>query len=108
VEPLPSRLIWTSTGLTQPPDRPKTVDLSGVPIVLGCEGGVLWAIADRCSHANCAFSTDGEIDGLTAICDCHGSEFDVRTGRALTPPADEPITVFRVRYESGRVEVYLP
>jgi nitrite reductase/ring-hydroxylating ferredoxin subunit len=71
-------------------------------------GEVLWAIADRCSHANCAFSTDGEIDGLTAICDCHGSEFDVRTGQALTPPADEPITVYRVRRELGRIEVDLP
>lgn len=82
--------------------------MGGQRILLGAEDEVLWAIADRCSHADCAFSSDGEIDGLTAICDCHGSEFDVVTGEALTPPADEPIVTYRIRLVAGRIEIDLP
>ena len=60
---------------------------------------------DRCSHADCSFSSDGELDGLTAICDCHGSEFDVRTGTVLAPPADEPIATYPVKLSEGHVLV---
>ena len=82
--------------------------MGGRKILVGSFGVTLWAIADLCSHAGCAFSTDGEIDGLTAICDCHGSEFDVRSGEVLAPPATEPIWVYRVRVDQDRVEVYVP
>lgn len=105
---VPSRLIWTDSGLRARPDRPVAIELAGRPILVGSSGETLWAIDDRCSHANCAFSTDGEIDGLTAICDCHGSEFDIRTGQALVPPATQPISVYRVRIDQERVEVYVP
>lgn len=69
------------------------------------------AIEDRCSHAGCPFSSDGEVelapgdgDGR-AICDCHGSEFDLRTGAVLRGPADRPIAVFPVVERDGRLEV---
>ena len=70
--------------------------------------GAWWAIEDRCSHADCAFSSDGEVVETTAICDCHGSEFDIRTGEVLVPPAKEPIAVFPVRVNAGQIEVEVP
>jgi nitrite reductase/ring-hydroxylating ferredoxin subunit len=66
-----------------------------------------YAVEDRCSHAGCAFSTDGELDGTNVICNCHGSEFDLRTGEVLVPPAFDPIRTFRVRVTDGRLEVEL-
>lgn len=60
-----------------------------------------WAVEDRCSHARCAFSEDGEIDGGVVICDCHGAEFDLSTGAVLRAPATEPIRTFPVRSADG-------
>ncbi|CAN5494131.1 hypothetical protein BH20CHL7_BH20CHL7_16160 [soil metagenome] len=51
------------------------------------------AIEDRCSHAGCAFSEDGGIDGDRVTCDCHGSEFDLRTGRAVVPRSPSRPTI---------------
>ncbi len=47
-----------------------------------------------------ARSTGGHV-----ICDCHGSEFDLRTGAVVRPPAVVPIATFSVRIADGRVEV---
>ncbi len=66
-----------------------------------------FAVEDRCSHADCSFSSDGEIDGGTVICNCHGSEFDVRTGEVLVAPAIDPIRTFPVRDSHGNLEVEL-
>jgi nitrite reductase/ring-hydroxylating ferredoxin subunit len=63
------------------------------------------AIEDRCSHAGCAFSEDGEVVGDRMVCDCHGSEFDLRSGAVLRPPAERPIDTFPVRVADGLVEV---
>lgn len=83
------------------------VEVGGVPMVIVSGGGTWWAIEDRCSHAGCAFSTDGEIDGLVAICNCHGSEFDVPTGAVAAPPAGTPIRTFPVRVTGDTMQVKL-
>jgi cytochrome P450 len=62
------------------------------------------AIEDRCSHAGCAFSEDGEVVGDRMVCDCHGSEFDLRSGAVLRPPggtADRHIPGPRRRRPGG-------
>lgn len=81
------------------------VRISDLDILVGEIDGAWFAVEDRCSHAGCSFITDGEIDGTTLICNCHGSEFDVRTGEALTAPASNAIRTFPVRETGGRVEV---
>jgi nitrite reductase/ring-hydroxylating ferredoxin subunit len=81
--------------------------IDGVPILLASADERWYAIEDRCSHAGCAFSADGELDGTTLICDCHGSEFDIRTGEPLVMPANQPIRSYAVRETDGRLEVEL-
>ena len=76
-------------------------------VLVGVHDGAIWAIEDRCTHAGCAFSTDGAIEDRVAICDCHGSEFDVFTGGVLAPPADEPVATYRARISGERAEVDL-
>lgn len=92
-----------TTGLT----TTASIVVSGLAILVGSLGGEPWAAEDRCSHAACAFSTDGEFDGRVLVCDCHGSEFDVVSGDALTPPATESIRTFPTRVVDGAIEVYL-
>lgn len=64
-------------------------------------------VEDRCTHAGCAFSEDGELAESTIICDCHGSEFDIRTGDVLRGPAERPVRRFPVRVAAERLEVDL-
>ena len=99
---------WQPTGV--PADASATtaaraVALDGQPLLLVPWDSGWYAVEDRCSHAGCAFSEDGEIDGYHVICDCHGSEFDVRTGAVIRPPAVEPIAVYPVRARDGWLEV---
>jgi len=73
--------------------------------VYNCNGS-LHAIEDRCSHDDgplCEGDWDPE-EGVV-VCPRHGSNFDVRTGEALTLPAFEPVSTYPVRVEDGRVEV---
>jgi 3-phenylpropionate/trans-cinnamate dioxygenase ferredoxin subunit len=55
----------------------------------------LFAIEDRCSHADVALS-EGEIDGCTIECWLHGSAFDLSTGSPLSLPAITPVRIYQV------------
>lgn len=55
----------------------------------------LFAIEDRCSHADVALS-EGEIDGCTIECWLHGSAFDLSSGSPLSLPAITPVRIFQV------------
>ena len=55
----------------------------------------VFAIEDRCSHADVALS-EGEVEGCTIECWLHGSQFDLRTGEPLSLPANKPVQVFPV------------
>ncbi len=73
-------------------------ELAGVELALIRHAGG-WAAVDRhCPHAHCSFVRDGEVvDGSVLVCNCHGSEFDLRTGDVLMDPADRPLLLRRVR-----------
>jgi nitrite reductase/ring-hydroxylating ferredoxin subunit len=65
-----------------------------------------WVLTvDRCPHAQCPFSADGELaeDG-TLICNCHGSEFDPLTGDLLLGPAEHGLRVERLRVERNTLK----
>ena len=96
---------WRSVGDVQSTEISTEID--GLAILIIGDGQRWYAIEDRCSHAGCAFSDDGEIDDLVAVCDCHGSEFDVTTGDAIVPPATLPIRTFPTRVVGQTVQVEL-
>jgi 3-phenylpropionate/trans-cinnamate dioxygenase ferredoxin component len=56
----------------------------------------VFAIEDRCSHADVALS-EGEVEGCTLECWLHGSAFDLRTGEPLMPPATRPVATYATR-----------
>ncbi len=68
------------------------------------EAGELHAISDICSHGQVSLS-DGEIEGSTVECWLHGSRFDLRTGKPLSPPAVHPVPVYPVTVDGERVLV---
>lgn len=71
------------------------VEIEGEPIAVVRDDDGVYAIADRCSHADVALS-EGEVADCTIECWLHGSVFDLKTGAALTLPATEPVPVYAV------------
>jgi 3-phenylpropionate/trans-cinnamate dioxygenase ferredoxin component len=101
---------WLTVARTQDvPDRGlAAATLGGVQIVLANAGGEYRAVADECTHAGCSLADDGELEGDSVTCQCHGSVFDLSTGEAIGPPATEPVSVYRVRVADDEIQVARP
>lgn len=100
---------WIDVGSVNEvgPGQFKTVWVDDVEIALiDCEGQV-HAIEDVCTHDGGEL-TGGLIEGCQIECPRHGARFDIRTGQALTPPAYEPVPVWRVKIDAGRILIAPP
>jgi nitrite reductase/ring-hydroxylating ferredoxin subunit len=80
-------------------------EVTGAEVAVARVGGVLYAFSDICTHRGCNLSTEGEIDGTTIQCGCHGSVFSMETGEALEGPAEEPVKTYGVREQDGRIQI---
>jgi 3-phenylpropionate/trans-cinnamate dioxygenase ferredoxin subunit len=88
---------------------PRAVVLaSGVQVCLVRERDVVYAMLDRCSHADFPISEGDVVDACTIECPLHGAQFDLRDGRVLEPPADEPLVMCDVRIDQRAVWVRPP
>ena len=74
-------------------------------LVVVQRGEVLHALHETCAHAGCSLAEKGTVVGDTIECQCHGSRFDLRTGRVARGPATFDQPAFEVRRVDGRVEV---
>jgi 3-phenylpropionate/trans-cinnamate dioxygenase ferredoxin subunit len=83
----------------------RAIDVRGTRIAVANVGGTYYAFDDACTHAQCSLAEEGEMSGTTVTCTCHGSEFDVRTGKVLAPPASVPVKVYPVRVEGDTVQI---
>ncbi len=83
------------------------VEIDDLPIVVFRIAGMLFAIADTCSHDDGPLG-DGDLDGYEIICPRHGARFDVRTGKVLSLPAVVDIPAYPVREVDGQIEVGIP
>jgi len=81
------------------------IDVRGTRIAVANVGGTYYAFDDACTHEQCSLAEEGDLAGTTITCTCHGSEFDVRTGKVLAPPAVLPVTVYRVRVEGDVLQI---
>ncbi|MBN1093096.1 non-heme iron oxygenase ferredoxin subunit [Blastococcus sp. TML/M2B] len=84
------------------------VELADVDVAVVRFEGQLYALEDRCSHADVPLSEgDVELNGSAPTIECflHGSCFDLRTGEPTNLPATEPVDVYPVRVEGEDVFV---
>ena len=76
-------------------------------VVVGrCSEG-LFAFSDHCTHKGGPLS-DGALVGCTVQCPWHGSQFDIRTGRVVSGPAQEKIDTCALEIRGGEVYVQPP
>jgi nitrite reductase/ring-hydroxylating ferredoxin subunit/uncharacterized membrane protein len=81
--------------------------VSGERVVVGrCSEG-LFAFSDHCTHSGGPLS-DGALVGCTVQCPWHGSQFDIRTGRVVSGPAQEKIDICAIEIRDGEVYVQPP
>ena len=76
-------------------------------IALAKSDGVLYAFDDECTHRQCSLS-DGDVEGVSLMCPCHGGEFDLSTGAVIGGPPPEPIRLYPVEESDGDIRVDLP
>jgi len=68
--------------------------------------GTFYAVENMCSHAEYEL-VDGEMSRYKIECPKHGAWFDVRSGEALSPPADRPLKIYAVQVDGNDVQVML-
>ena len=96
-------------GVDEVPDgtmRMAWVDGTDPVLVVHLEGR--WQVVQGvCSHEY--FELDkGFLTGGTLTCALHLSRFDLTDGEPLDPPADQPLAVYPVVIEDGRVSIEVP
>ena len=84
--------------------KPVKLEKAGKNICVTRVGDLVFAIDDTCSHAEASLS-EGDVSGFNIECWLHGSEFDLRTGEALTLPATIALATYPVRIEANSVTV---
>lgn len=93
--------------LDQLPDgRGVRVEVAGERIALFRIDDAVYALADRCSHAEASLA-EGDVFDTDVECPRHGSEFDLRTGVPQSLPATRPVAVYPTQVRDGDVYVAL-
>ena len=80
------------------------LDDGGKQVCLANVDGTFYAINGECSHMGGPLG-EGELDGTTVTCPWHSAEYDVVTGKMLSPPAEADQAVYEVRVEGDDVQV---
>ena len=88
-----------------PLGKGKCVTLKDQPIAIFNVGGAFFAIGDECTHDLASLAEGGVTEECTVECPWHGAAFDLRTGKALTLPAVEPVKAYKVRMNGTNLEV---
>jgi 3-phenylpropionate/trans-cinnamate dioxygenase ferredoxin subunit len=78
-----------------PPGSARALEVAGRSIAVFNVDGVLYAIDNDCTHDGGPLS-EGVITDKCVVCPWHGAEFDLVTGKALTPPAVEDVRSYKV------------
>jgi len=85
-----------------PEGAAKMVYFAGEQVALVRTGEQLYAVANRCSHANASLA-DGTVADGALTCPSHGSTFDLATGEPSCGPANRPLKTYAVRREDGGI-----
>jgi len=80
---------------------------AGNNVALYLIDGAVFATSNICSHAY-ALLSDGLIEDGAIECPLHNARFDIRTGKALSSPAEVDIETYPTKVEGAVVSIRLP
>jgi len=86
------------------PGELRAVEVADRRLVLCNADGRVYALEDRCPHADVALS-GGRLTGTVLECPLHGGRLDVRDGSAQRPPIRRAAATFPVRAIEGGFEI---
>jgi nitrite reductase/ring-hydroxylating ferredoxin subunit len=99
---------WEAIGLAEedlPPGSLRAAAVEGREVAIArLADGTLAAFDEWCTHEECPLS-DGWLEGRSVVCYCHNAAFDLETGTVMRGPAEDPLRIFTVRVEDGRILV---
>ena len=78
------------------------VETAGHRIAIFKVGDAVYALGDRCSHAEASLA-EGEVFDDEVECPRHGAAFGLEDGEARTLPATSPVPTYQVDVEDGVV-----
>lgn len=87
-----------------PPGEMRHYQAAGEDVAVAHVDGEFHAFSDVCTHMQCSLS-EGDLEGTTVTCPCHGSEFDVTSGDVLAGPATEPVESYEVQAEGDELRI---
>ena len=106
LSPAASDDSWTNVAeLSDVPEGGSmVVHAGGEQVALFNIGGTLYAIGNRCSHANGPLA-DGKVEGTKVTCPYHASQFDLKSGEVLEAPAQQAMPTYETRVEDGKIYI---
>ncbi len=87
-----------------PAGTKKLVEVEGNQLLLCHTKDRIFAVRNRCSHAEEPLDC-GRMKAGWIACPVHGARFDLESGAAMNPPATLPIDTFEVRISGDTIEV---
>jgi len=78
------------------------VDVADLQIAVFRVGEEVYALGDRCSHAEASLS-EGDVFDDEVECPRHGAAFGLADGEPRCLPATSPVPVYKVDVEDGVV-----
>jgi nitrite reductase/ring-hydroxylating ferredoxin subunit len=79
-----------------PEGKLRKVQVAGEDVLVANIGGRIYAIANTCTHRGAQLH-EGEREGTTVVCPFHGGQFDITTGKVVSPPPMRDELSFEVR-----------
>ena len=86
------------------PGQMKRLQIKGKRLLLCRADDAYYVVDELCSHEDFSLYLGCVQDGKIK-CSLHGSYFDLKSGAALTEPADDPIGTYEVKIEDGQILV---
>jgi len=99
--------VQVAPAASIPPGDYATAEVDEVFVAVFNVNGEFLAVEDVCTHDGGGLA-GGQVEGAEVICPRHGARFCLRSGRALSPPAYEPVRCYETRVVDGQVEVRTP
>jgi nitrite reductase/ring-hydroxylating ferredoxin subunit len=87
-----------------PEGEMQSFQIGGEDVAVANVDGKFHAFGNVCTHKQCQLS-EGDLEGTTVTCPCHGSQFDVTTGDVLNGPATLPVDSYEVTEEGGELRI---